>query len=97
MDGPPLHVAAQSNDNPDIIKALIAAGADPMAQTEDGWTPLHVAAQCSEKPVVIETLLEAGADPVARDKNDVTPWDLAERHNRTRGFGAYQRLKGAQF
>ena len=35
----PLHEAAQSNGNPEVITALLEAGADPQAQDESGRTP----------------------------------------------------------
>ena len=36
----PLHYAAWSNENPEVLTLLIKAGADVNAKNEDGWTPL---------------------------------------------------------
>ena len=33
-----------NNSNPDVVKALISAGAKVNAKTKDGLTPLHFAA-----------------------------------------------------
>ncbi len=38
----PLHIALQYHAS-DVIKVLIAAGADPHAETSDGMTPLDIA------------------------------------------------------
>ena len=58
----PVHMAAENNKNPAVIKALLAAGADYRAETIDKMTPLHLAAGYNENPVVMEALLAAGGD-----------------------------------
>ena len=40
----PLHRAAESNENPAVIEALLDAGADLKARDRLGVTPLHWAA-----------------------------------------------------
>ena len=70
----PLHYAAAFNNNPDVAKFLIDAGADLEATDkkffagylEFYYTPLHMAAKHNENPAVIVTLLKAGADPNRR-------------------------------
>ena len=62
----PLHLAAQYNENPAVITALLKAGADLHARDEHGLTPLHWAAWKNKNPVVIAALLDAGADPAAQ-------------------------------
>ena len=58
----PLHeAAAASHDNSEVIKALIAAGADANARDKDGVSALHWAAH-NENTAVIKILLQAGAD-----------------------------------
>ena len=57
-----LHWAAGSNPDPEVITALVEAGADVKAQGGDGYTPLHVAALNNSNPEVIAALLKAGAD-----------------------------------
>ena len=65
----PLHQAAQFNENPAIVQALLARGADLSARvaTGDEHTPLHEAAANNENPAVLQALLAAGADPMIRD------------------------------
>ena len=64
------------------ISACLAAGADPNAESETGWTPLHFAA-ANKDLAVIQALMAAGADPKARNYGGrgVTPLELAVRFN----------------
>jgi hypothetical protein len=69
------------NKNPeclDIVKALLAAGANVDAETEDGNTPLMQAAYLAENPEVIHILLLAGADPKKSNLKGKTALDLIE-------------------
>ncbi len=76
----PLHTATAadiSTPNAEIIRALVAGGADPDGRTaEGGATPLHNAAQ-SASVELVRTLLELGADPQAAMDDGRTPADLA--------------------
>jgi len=56
----------------------LAAGADPNAQEEDGWTPLHLAAE-KDSAETVAALLDAGADGGARNQAGRFPVDLAEK------------------
>lgn len=76
-DPPPLHEAAWLNDNPAVITALVAVGADVNTRDDSGMTPLHTATQENFLSTVIEALLNAGADPSARGSEGRTPWALA--------------------
>ncbi|KAK7096682.1 ankyrin repeat and SOCS box protein 5-like [Littorina saxatilis] len=69
----PLHYACDHSDgNLDVVGMLLAVGAQPNIQDEDGNTPLHLA--CTESNVsVVKTLLEAGADVKLADIDDETP------------------------
>ena len=79
----PLYLAAWRNQNPDVIKALLAAGADPMSR--GGFlikgTPLHAAAR-NENLDVIKALLATGSDPMARDETGETPLHVAAGNNK---------------
>ena len=44
----PLHWAAGNNENPAVIEALVAAGADVSARDEQGATHLHAAAEAQK-------------------------------------------------
>ena len=74
-----LRLAADVSETPDIITALVAAGADPKARLESAGqgTPLHVAALMSETPDITTALLNAGSDPKARDETGRTPLHFA--------------------
>ena len=74
-------IAARSNDNPAVVQALIAAGADPNARDMYKNTPLHDAAEDNENPAVLQALLAAGADLEARDENQNTPLHWAAWNN----------------
>jgi ankyrin repeat protein len=66
-----LHVAAEQNEV-QIARLLIAAGADVRVKAPSGWTALHVASSlCHEDFARI--LLAAGADPQARDRRGKPP------------------------
>lgn len=71
-----LHHAA-ADDEVDLVRALLAAGATVDPQLEEGLTPLHLAAAW-ESVEVARLLLAAGADPRRRTDRGETPLDLAE-------------------
>jgi ankyrin repeat protein len=76
----PLIIAAGFNQNPDVIKALLKAGAnmetrdkkDEIGGFLSEGTALIWAAYNNPNPDVITTLLEAGADSKARSKDNRT-------------------------
>jgi cytohesin len=82
-----LHIAADNSDL-DVVKLLIARGADINAKGYHGYTPLHLAvdADCdtsahddrriSDLPVT-KLLIEAGADEFVRDDDGEIPRDTA--------------------
>ena len=74
----PLYRAAAYNENPAVVEALLAAGADPAVRYElMGYTPLHAAASYRENPAVVEALLAAGANLEARSNGGDTPLNSA--------------------
>ena len=63
----PLHNAASYTEDPEVIAALLKAGADlEAAGSWYGATPLHLAASVNMSLEVIDALLRAGADANAR-------------------------------
>ena len=68
------------NENPAVVEALLAAGADIAAGDNDGEMPLHHAARWNDAAVV-EALLAAGADIAAGDNDGETPLHHAARWN----------------
>jgi uncharacterized protein len=67
----PLHIAALRED-PELIRALIAAGADVNVQSLAGQTPLWLACNAGRASAAGE-LLAAGADPNVRCNEGYTP------------------------
>ena len=93
----PLHEAAESNENPSVVKALVEAGANIEAQDEDGKTPLHAAAILNKTPTAVTALLDAGADPKAETKDGKTAFDLIQENEKLKGTDAYWRLNDLQY
>lgn len=64
----------------EILKLLLASGADPNQRGINDWTALHMAVAERNAPAV-RVLLEAGADPRLRTRIDdcETPRESAER------------------
>jgi len=82
-----LHVAAAVY-RPDVVRKLLAGGADVRARNRRGAQPLHAAAVGSPvspawdppaQAATIALLIEAGADPDAVDMDGVTPLHRAVR------------------
>ena len=69
----PLHKAVESGEGADVIKQLIADGADVNAKGEYDETPLHYAVWFGAELSIVEALIDAGADVNARDEYDGTP------------------------
>jgi len=84
----PLHFASVYG-TPDVVAALLSAGADVNARVAEpeypfvgGDTPLHLAAR-EGRPGVVEALLAAGANPSASNRADSsTPLHVAASHGR---------------
>ena len=88
----PLHAAVYM-DRPDVVDALIHAGADASSTDDAGWTPLHIAV-ANGRTGIARRLLQAGADPNARIRpvegrpwSGCTPLELLEVQDKT-GEGA---------
>lgn len=77
----PLH-AAVAGRHPEVVRLLLAAGAQPDARQFGGWTPLLAAAQHGHAEIVA-ALLDVGADPAAANDEGVRPAELARTHGHT--------------
>ncbi len=68
VDGAPALLVAARQEDPELVRALLAAGADPAVRADGGehvsMTALHAAAGAGHEAVVA-ALLEGGADPSA--------------------------------
>lgn len=63
-----------------IVKALLASGANPNTADANGASPLTYAAQFNHVKVV-ELLMKAGADPNQKDQSGLSPIDYASKLN----------------
>ena len=80
---------------PAIVKALLAAGANPDVRDKRVRTPLHyAAAKDGVVLAVVDALLDAGADPAAKDSEGHTPAEGVKPDSLLRGTEAYKRLGG---
>jgi ankyrin repeat protein len=75
----PLHVAAEKNGNLEVIKLLLARGANTNQVDRARNTPLYIAAKYGHLKVV-ELLLDNGAKPNIANKNGYTPLHIAAEH-----------------
>ena len=80
---------------PAVVKALLAAGANPDVRDNRGRTPLHYAvAKDGVILAVVEALLDAGADPAAKDSEGKTPLEGVKPDSPFGGTETYRRLGG---
>lgn len=64
IDRTALMIAAEYQDNPEIISALVQAGAEINARDKDGLTALMIATSFNQTPgssAIVRALLDAGA------------------------------------
>lgn len=76
MANQPLHAAIAGRGDPDVIAALIEAGADASYAAGSLWTPLHLAASRGNA-ALCAALVAKGADPAAVSADGQTAADLA--------------------
>ena len=93
----PLIYAAASTDNPEILKALLAADAQLDARGEYGWTPLIHASALNKNPEIVTTLLRAGADGKLTSTEGKTAFDYAAENPNVKDSEAYWLLNEARF
>lgn len=72
--------ANHRTDVNDIVRLLLAFGADPNQRGVNDWTALHMAV-AERNGIAVQLLLDAGADPGLRTRIDdcETPMGMAER------------------
>ena len=76
-----LMLAAGNNSNPEVITALISAGAYVDASNDDRETALMRAAKFNSNPEICTVLINAGANVNARDSKGFTPLIVASAKN----------------
>ncbi|MCY4541947.1 MAG: ankyrin repeat domain-containing protein [Rhodobacteraceae bacterium] len=78
----PLHHICASNENANVVRNLLRAGANATARTEGGLTPLHAAAAYNSNPNIVSALIECGAGANARSSLGLTPLLGAAAYNK---------------
>jgi len=68
----------------DLMKDLIAHGANVNAQSSGGRMAVHYATERNTGPKTLALLVEAGADLLARDADGRTPLEIAKLNEKTR-------------
>jgi hypothetical protein len=81
----PLMYAASNNPDPEVITALVQAGADVNIRTPEGWTALMYAARDNSNPAVATRLLQFGAEPTLVNNEGFTAGDYATRNANLQG------------
>ena len=71
------HASSRYKPQPDVVRLIIANGANVNARHNSGQTPLHWSVRWGGHRDIAELLLTSGADVNAKDKRDRTPLDIA--------------------
>jgi len=82
--GTPLHNAVRFNPDVDVLKYLLAQGADVNATNEFGNTPLHLAARFNASTEIWDCLVSQGADVFMKNKYGQTPLDIIRKGKNAR-------------
>jgi hypothetical protein len=101
--------AGENDETGDIVRALVAGGADINIQNEQGLTPLHYAVDIAIDGTIqqnLETIdwsvvavfLDLGADPNIRDASGKTVYDTASAYgyNARRSFDDFIRSRAGR-
>jgi ankyrin repeat protein len=87
--------AAWYNPNPEIVSALLKAGANPEAKDHFGETALLLAARYNKRSEGIIVLLKAGASAKVKDNLGKTAFDYVQTNEWLKGGDAYRLLQKA--
>jgi serine/threonine-protein phosphatase 6 regulatory ankyrin repeat subunit B len=69
-------IDACSNYNLEIVKELLAKGADVSTTTSSGYTPLHLACSKSNLKMIAKLLLDNGANVNTTNEDGDTPLSI---------------------
>ena len=88
-----LMAATANNSHPEVITALIKAGADVNAKDQHGWTPLIFAAGFNSNPEVVTVLIKNGVDVTAKNQDGCSALDFARNNDALKNTSALRALK----
>ena len=91
----PLVSALGNKYSPEVIAALLQAGANVNAKNPNGATPLMYATNGDNPEAMIRAFLKAGADAKAKDSDGKTAFDYAQTNEKLKGTDAYRQLQQA--
>lgn len=86
-------IAAAKNTNPDVTRALLAAGSFVDSVDNKSKTALMYAAQYNPNPMVVDVLLQAGADKTLRSHSAKTAFDYAHENTEVYKTGEFYGLE----
>ncbi|MCA8836060.1 MAG: ankyrin repeat domain-containing protein [Proteobacteria bacterium] len=88
-------VCGLSKARPEVVKALLDAGAEVNAKDKHGCMPIHEVAQWHRDLEILKIMLDAGADVSASNNYGVTPLYLAASFNRNTEISVALVIAGA--
>ncbi len=78
-----LHLAVRFDGSLELVRVLIAAGADVNLPDVNGWSVLHYAADCDHTEELVKVLIAAGANVDLQEYDGMTSLHLAAKSDTT--------------
>ncbi len=69
---------ACTKENPDLVKLLLAHGADPLFKNKDGWNSLHIAVREGNLEIVLRLLHHFDSDETGKQAKPESKRELCQ-------------------